>query len=166
MTLLMRVNQTSNQMEQLQLLAQAYRTFLLELGEAFKEVKETHGYIGFADTFIDAVKSPEVGFSVAEANSLIKMHDKFCLLEEKDLPSHHAMKLMASRAVEMELLESAQTLSVTDFKELLKDKQLDTQDRTYKYEVIKRTVETGSINRVYGEELEEALKELNSEPHV
>jgi len=150
-------------MQNLQLLARAYRVFLLELGEAFKEVKESDGYIGFADTFIDAVKSPEIGFSVAEANSLMKMHDKFCMLEEHDLPSHHAMKIMASKAVDMDMLASAQTLSVTDFKELLQDKKLDTQERTYKYEVIKRAVETGSIKRVYGEELEEALKTIKDE---
>lgn len=150
-------------MNNLQLLAQAYRVFLLELGEAFKEVKESDGYIGFADTFIDAVKSPEVGFTVAEANALMKMHDKFCMLEDTDLPSHHAMKIMANKAVDMDMLESAQTLSVTDFKELLQDKKLDTQERTYKYEVIKRAVETGSIKRVYGEELEEALKTIKDE---
>lgn len=132
------------------------------LGEEFKRVKETNGFNGFADTFIDAVKSPEVGFTVAEANNLIKMYDMFCMLEVDDLPSHHAMKLMTAKKVDMDLLESAQTLSVTDFKELLKDKEMDTQERVYKYEIIKRS-NSGSIQRVYGEELEEAKKILTNE---
>lgn len=141
-------------------LSTAYRTFLLELGQTFKEVKETEAYDGFADTFIDTVKSPEVGFTVAEANTLMKMYDKFCMLETADLPSHHSMKLLLKYPVDMEQLEAAKTLSVTDFKESLKDTEIGTQERTYKYEVIKRVVETGNIKRVYGEELEEAIKTI------
>jgi hypothetical protein len=150
-------------MENIKLLAQAYRRFLLELGEEFKAVKEEQSYEGFADTFIDAVKSPEIGFTPSEAEGLIKIYDMFCMLEPNDLPSHHSMKLMVNKKVDMDLLESAKTLSVTDFKELIKDHEIKTQDRTYRYEVIKRTVETGNIKRVYGEELEEALKEIKHE---
>lgn len=147
-------------MDNLLELVQAYRKFLLELGQEFKNVKDNHGYDGFADTFIDTIKSPEIGFTVAEATALIKMYDKFCLLDADDLPSHHSMKMMVNKAVDMDLLESAKTLSVTDFKELIKDEETGTQERTYKYEVIKRSIETGSIKRVYDEELEVALKEL------
>lgn len=124
-------------------LAIAYRKFLLELGEAFKETRNRELWGGRADTFIDYIKSPEIGFSVAEVQSLIKMYDMFCLLEPENLPSHHAMKIMASRQVDMEMLGAANTLSVTDFKELLKDKELGTQERTYKYEIIKRSTEIG-----------------------
>lgn len=142
-------------------LAIAYRKFLLELGEAFKETRDRGLWSGRADTFIDYIKSPEIGFSVAEVQSLIRMYDMFCLLEPEDLPSHHAMKIMASRRVDMEMLDAANTLSVTDFKEILKDKELGTQERTYKYEIIKRSTESGSINKVYGDELKDALKILN-----
>lgn len=155
----MKTQKTTN-MENILLLAQAYRKFLVELGAEFKALQSSESYEGFADTFIDAVKSPEVGFTPLEAQTLIKMYDMFCLLEAEDLPNHHAMKLMVTKKVDMDLLESAQTLSVTDFKELLKDKELSTQERTYKYEVIKRVVESGSIRRVYGEELEEAIRQL------
>ena len=147
-------------MDNIKLLAQSYRKFLIELGQEFKSVKEDKLYEGFADTFIDAVKSPEIGFTPMEAETLIKIAHMFELLEPEDLPSHHSMKLMVNKKVSMEMLESAKTLSVTDFKESLKDTELGTQQRTYKYEVIKRTLETGSINRVYGEELEEAIKNI------
>jgi len=147
-------------MDNIILLARAYRSFLIELGTAFKELKDDELYNGFSDTFIDAVKSPEIGFTPSEAEGLIKLAKKFSLLEPDDLPNHHAMKIMASKEVDMNLLESAQTLSVTDFKELLKDKELKTQERTYKYEVIKRSLESGSIKKVYGEELEQAVKQL------
>lgn len=150
-------------MENIILLAQAYRKFLLELGAEFKDLKHKQSYEGFAESFIDAVKSPEVGFSVAEAESLIKMYDMFCLLEVSDLPSHHAMKIMANKKVDMDLLESAQTLSVTDFKELVKDKELGTQERTYRYEIIKRSLESGSIKKVYGEEIDTALEQIKKE---
>lgn len=150
-------------MHDIKILCQAYRKFIIELGQEFKRVKETEAYDGFSDTFIDMVKSPEIGFSVSEVETLIKMSDMFGLLEVDDLPSHHSMKLMVNKKVDMDLLESAQTLSVTDFKESIKDKEIGTQDRTYKYEVIKRTLETNSINRVYGEELEEAIQVLNGE---
>jgi hypothetical protein len=133
---------------------------LLELGGLFKAVRDSGTYEGFADTFLDFIKSPEIGFTNAEVQTLIKMYEMFSLLEADELPNHHAMKLMVNKKVDMDLLESAKTLSVTDFKELLKDKELKTQDRTYKYEIIKRAVESGSIRRVYGDELKEAVAQL------
>lgn len=148
-------------MDNIKKLAMAYRKFLLELGDSFKHAKENKEYEGFADTFIDMVKSPEIGFTPSEVESLIKMYDMFCLLEVDDLPSHHSMKLMVNKKVDMNLLEEAKTLSVTDFKERIKDGEIGTQERTYTYEVIKRCNETGNILRVYNEEKEEAIKQLN-----
>ena len=145
-------------------LAIGYRGFMIELGQYFARIKEEKSYEGFADTFIDFVKSPEIGFNVAEVNTYMAMAKKFELLEMNSLPSHHSMKLMTSKHVDMKLLTAAQTLSVTDFKESLKDDETGTQVRTYKYEVIKRVVETGGIKRVYGEELDEAIKNLKEEP--
>lgn len=145
-------------MENLILLAQAYRRFLLELGREFQKIQEDESYVGYADTFIDMVKSPEIGFTPSEVQTLIKMYTMFGLLEIGDLPSHHSMKIMTTKKVDMDVLEQAKTLSVTDFKESLKDTELKTQDRTYRYEIIKRAVESGSIKKVYGEELDEAIK--------
>jgi len=146
-------------MQELQELAKAYRRFLLDLGDAFAHSKETKDYDGFADTFIDMVKSPEIGFSVSEAEGLIKMSRLFGLLEVDELPSHHAMKLMMTKKVDMELLGSAQTLSVTDFKELIQDEKTGSQERTYTYEIIKRN-EIGNIKRVYEDEVLEGLKQI------
>lgn len=150
-------------MDNLLLLVQAYRKFLLELGDEFRLLRDTKAYDGYADTFIDMCKSPEVGFTPAEVETLMKMSVMFALLDPKELPNHHSMRLMVNKKVDMELLEAAKTLSVTDFKESIKDKELGTQDRTYKYEIIKRVVESGSIKKVYGDEIAEALKELNNE---
>lgn len=147
-------------MDEILMLSKAYRKFLLDLGGTFKAYKEKKLYDGFAESFIDMVKSPEIGFSPSEVEQLIKMHDMFGLLEVDDLPSHHAMKLMVTKKVNMDLLEDAKLLTVTDFKEKIKDEESGTQERTYKYEIIKRVVETGNIRRVYGEELEAAVKEL------
>lgn len=144
-------------------LVRAYRQFLIELGAAFKDYRDTEAWRGRADTFIDYIKSPEIGFTNAEVQTLIKMYDMFCLLEPDDLPSHHSMKLMVNKKVDMDLLTAAQTLSVTDFKESIKDKQLGTQDRTYTYEIIRRTKETGNINKVYGDEIKEALKKIQED---
>tara|TARA_R100001086_G_C11848217_1_gene261012 strand:+ start:2779 stop:3228 length:450 start_codon:yes stop_codon:yes gene_type:complete len=149
-------------METLIELSKAYRLFLVELGQEFARVKEEEAYEGFADTFVDAVKSPEIGFNTAEVNTMMKMADMFGLLTPDDLPSHHNMKLMISKKVDMDLLEQAQTLTPTDFKELLKDEETGSTERTYQYEVIKRCVETGNIKRVYDDEKEEALKQLTS----
>lgn len=143
-------------------LAKAYRLFLIELGQELRDIKNRKSYEGFADTFIDAVKSPEVGFTPHEAETLIKMATKFEMLEPDDLPSHHAMKVMTSKNVDMDLLESAKTLSVTDFKELVKDEETGTQERTYKYEIIKRVVETGNIKRVLEDEIPDALNQLQN----
>jgi len=147
-------------MDTLKELATAYRKFLLELGKEFTIIKDTKGYEGFADNFIDCVKSPEIGFTTHEVNTLMKMHHMFCLLEPEDLPSHNNMKIMVNKAVDMDMLEDAQTLTPTDFKEKIKDDQLGTQERTYSYEVIKRCNETGNIKRVYDYEKEEAIKSL------
>jgi len=146
-------------MKNLQDLALAYRKFLLELGGEFKNAKEDKYYEGFADSFIDMVKSPEVGFTNSEALTLMKMYDMFSLLEVDDLPSHHSMKLMVNKKVDMSLLESAKTLSVTDFKESIQDEKTGSQERTYTYEIIKRN-ETGNIKRVYEEEILEGLKQI------
>ncbi len=151
-----------NEIKDLYDMARGYRMYLVQLGVYFKKVKEGKLYYGIADSFIDFVKSPEIGFNVSEVNTLINIADKFMLLDKDDLPSHHAMKLMASKKVDMDMLDAANSLSVTDFKELLKDKETGTQDRTYRYEIIKRVVETGNIKRVYDDELPTALKELNS----
>ena len=149
-------------METLKELSVAYRKFLLELGEQFSLVKKSGSYEGFADTFIDCVKSPEIGFTTSEVNTLMKMYHKFCLLEPEDLPSHNNMKLMVNKAVDMDMLADAQTLSTTDFKEKIKDDETGTQERTYSYEVIKRCVETGNIKRVYDEERDEAIRALTN----
>ena len=111
-------------------LVRAYRLFLLELGAEFKRIKEGEEYLGVAGSFMDYVKSPEIGFTVAEAESLIKMYNMFCLLEPDDLPSHNAMRLMANKKVDMDMLADAQHLSLSDFKESVKDKEIKTQDRT------------------------------------
>lgn len=150
-------------MENIILLAQAYRLLLVQLGREFQIARDEEVYQGYADTFIDMIKSPEVGFTNAEVQTLIKIYNMFGLLEPDDLPSHHAMKLMVNKNVDMDLLEAAKTLSVTDFKESLKDTELNTQERTYKYEIIKRIVETGNIKKVYGEEITEALKQIESD---
>ena len=150
-------------MENIILLAQAYRMFLVQLGMEFKILKDKELYNGYADTFIDAIKSPEIGFTNAEVQTLIKMNNMFGLLEPEDLPSHHCMKLMVNKKVDMDLLEAAKTLSVTDFKESIKDKELNTQERTYKYELIKRVVETGNIKKVYGDEIAEGLKQIQQD---
>jgi hypothetical protein len=147
-------------MDDLRELARGYRMFLVELGEHFKRAKEDKTYEGYADTFIDMVKSPEIGFSVAETEGLIKLYEMFGALPADDLPSHHAMRMMVRKKVDMALLESANTLSVADFKELIKDEEMGTQERTYVYEIMKRCVETNSFKKVYGDELEEAKKHV------
>lgn len=148
-------------MQDLLELVKAYRVFLLELGEHFQRVKDLELFRGYADNFMDLVKSPEIGFSVDEANTLIRMYNMFCMLEPEDLPGHHHMKMMIKKDVSMDLLESAKTLSVKDFKELIKDEETGTQDRTYTYEVVKRCNETNSITKVYDEvELKEALTQI------
>jgi len=146
-------------MNPLILLARQYRQFQLALGDAFKYAKENKIYEGYADSFIDMLKSPEIGFTNSEALTLIKMYDMFSLLEATELPSHHSMKLMVNKKVDMELLAQAQTLSVTDFKESIKDEETGSQERTYTYEIIKRN-ETGNIKRVYEEEILEGLKQI------
>lgn len=139
-----------------------YRRFLIEIGMYFEKIKEDKEYDGYADTWVDFCKSPEIGFSPSEADTLIKMSRMFGLLELADLPSHNNMKLMVNKDVHMDLLQSAQTLTTTDFRELIKDEETGTQERTYSYEVIKRCNETGNIKRVYDDEKEEAIKNLTS----
>lgn len=150
----------NNEVQDLIDLIKGYRRFLIELGMYFETIKDDKKYEGFADNWIDFVKSPEIGFSPSEANTLMKMSRMFGLLELNDLPSHNNMKLMVNKDVHMELLKDAQLLSTTDFKEKIKDDEIGTQERTYTYEIIKRCNETGNIKRVYDEELEEAKKSL------
>ena len=149
-------------MDDIKLLAQAYRLFLIELGQEFERIKTEKAYEGFAETFIDAIKSPEIGFTVSEVDSLIKISNLFWGADREDLPSHNIMKLMATKNISLDMLNSAKTLSLSDFKELVKDSETGTQNRTYKYEIVKRCIETNNISRVYGDELQEALKTINN----
>lgn len=144
-------------------LSRAYRAFMVELGQELKRVRDEELYEGFADTYIDLVKSPEIGLTKSESDMLIRISDMFGLLDVDDLPSYHAMKLMVNKKVDMDLLEAANTLSLTDFKELIKDHEIGTQQRTYKYEIIRRVKETGNINRIYAETKEEAISEILKE---
>ena len=147
-------------MDDIKNLVKAYRSFIIEIGQELEAIKDEKKYDGYADNWIDFCKSPEIGFTPNEADTLIKISRMFGLLEVDDLPSFNNMKLMVNKAVDMDLLESAQTLNTTDFKELIKDEEIGTQERTYTYEIIKRCNETGNIKRVYEEEREEAIKKL------
>lgn len=143
-------------------LARVYRTALSVFAEglsiAHDEYQEMVGE--GINTWRDFVEQPEIGLTVREANQLIKL-SKWESLAGVPLTylNLSTAKFAANKGVlDAGLLDDMKVLSLKDWKERHYDveQKQDNAPRTYEYMVMKRCKETGSLQRVYGEELEEA----------
>ena len=163
---------TSNQetaTEQLVALLQSVRIANVKVGHLLMQIREGEKYkeeIGQGvDSWYDYLSQPEVGMSVTEANSLIRLH-KFCatnfisehLIARIPTPSmRHLVKNAAPFPME-EILEAGATLSPRDFKDRYYDISTeDTGVRTYTYMVMKKANETGTMEKIHGVESEEII---------
>jgi hypothetical protein len=139
------------------------------MGKILHELKEGEKWrdaIGGIDTWAAYLKQPEIGLTANEANRLIQIYYHFVIRlgydEEKisDVPlkSMHYLLPLAKEAESQEqidgLLEDAISLSQQDFRDRLYDAKADklgaSATRTFEYMVMKKTLETGTMERVPG----------------
>lgn len=114
-----------------------------------------------ADTWDDYLKSPEIGMSRREADLLIKIYETFVL---KFGYSEEYLSEIPRTAINLilpfiskypkekieEMLLAAQTLSIKDFKERFYDIRSDNKgERTYEYIIMKRCIETGTMEKIH-----------------
>jgi len=138
------------------------------MGKILHELKENnkwHEAIGGVESWEDYLKQPEIGLSSNEANRLIQIYYHFVLRlgydEEKisNIPvkAIHYLLPLAKNAETQEdidgLVEDAIVLSQHDFRERLHDVKSEknpTLTKTFEYMVMRRTIETGAMEKVHG----------------
>lgn len=147
----------------------SYKQAIQNLGGVLHEAKGVYpDLVGEGiNTWRDFVEQPEIGLTVREANSLIELSNWLSgtLVPLCDLNLATA-RFGASRGIsDPNLVEDMRVLSLKDFKERHYDvvKGEDNAPRTYEYMVMKRCKETGSLQRVYGEEETGFIKEYSKE---
>ncbi len=159
---------TSKNNELIELL-KSVRIADVHVGHLLSEIKEGEIYkeeIGEGiNTWYDYLNQPDIGMSVVEANALIRLY-QFCTSNNISreyivrIPTptmKHLVKNTATLPTE-EILEAGATLSTSDFKERFYDHATDYKGgRTYTYMVMKKCVETGTLSKVYDDELKEAI---------
>lgn len=145
-----------------------YKMVLCDLGKTLSYCKDNYkDLVGEGiNTWRDFVEQPEIGLTVREANMLVDLSE---WLDGMDVPLEDlnlaTAKFGASKGItEPELVDDMKVLSLKDFKERHYDaKNGDNAPRTYKYLIMKRCNETGTLQKVYdGEEIAEVLKQANN----
>jgi hypothetical protein len=112
-----------------------------------------------ADKWEDYLRDPEIGLSKSEATRLMQIYEVFVLqlgYEEEeiaDIPTKSLFYLLplAKKEDIKELVEQAKVLSQHDFREAVYDKRVaeGVTTRTYEYMVMKKTKETGTMQKVH-----------------
>ncbi len=164
--------QMTSKNNELVTLLKSVRIAGVHAGHLLMEMREGERYkeeIGEGiNTWHDYLSQPDIGMSVVEANALIKLF-QFCT--SHNISDHtiariptptlkHLVKNSATLPTE-EILEAGATLSTRDFKERFYDHVTeDKGKRTYTYMVMKKCLETGTMTKVYEDELEEGIKQI------
>jgi hypothetical protein len=142
-----------------------YKYHLVHLGYWLDEAKKhREEWMGGDMSWVDFLAQPEVGMTVREANSLIKLTE---WIEEMDVNVAHLnlsiAKFAATKDIkDMELLEDMKVLSLKDFKERHHEEKTDNAPQTYEYMVMKRSKETGTLSRVYAEGTDTLIEEFKN----
>ena len=146
----------------------------LMLGKILDQLKETKEYLNEQDDSITSwaeyLKQPEINLTVLNANKLIKISktfeevgfDKVVGISYRKLELIEPLIENASDDLVEELLVSAKVLTQKDLKESIYDhKTEDKGERTYKYIIMRKCIETGSMNMVHGVDSDEVVDKFN-----
>lgn len=120
------------------------------------------------ETWADFLKQPEIGLDVREANRMMDLYGQFVLklgysveelAEAKTKSLHYLLPLVKSDQLSKErideLVDSAKTLTVNQFRESIYDaKTQDIGVRTYQLVLMRKCNETGTLQKVHGIESE------------
>lgn len=136
------------------------------MGKLLRELKDDSKFrnaVGYGiDNWEDYLRQPEIGLSTNEANRLIQIYEEFIVrlgYDEDTISNipvknmHYLLPLvkkMAYKEEADELIADATLLSQKDFKERLYDKKVEAGEpqRTFEYMLMRKTLETGTMDRV------------------
>lgn len=141
---------------------------IVATGRILYELKKDNNFqkaIGSGiDSWADYLRQPEIGLSIPEAARMIQIYETFILKLDYDEDTISAIpiknmhyllplvKKMDSREEADELIADATLLSQKDFKEKLYDVKSaelgEAATRTFEYFVMRKTVETNTLDRV------------------
>lgn len=147
-----------------------YKSWLCHIGYHLAQAKENREeWMGGDLSWVDFLAQPEIGMTVREANGLIKLAE---WVEHVDINITQLNLAIAKFAaskdiVDPELYEDMKVLSLKDFKDRHHDvkKGEDNAPQTYEYMVMKRSKETGTLSRVYDENVEKLLEDIKEKIH-
>ena len=144
------------------------------LAEKLYEIKETGLYkkaIGEGiNTWVDYLRQPEVNITPHRANKLVRIYEHFCVgmgYERDQLEGVplYALAFITNKsfndveAVDL-LIEDSKVLSEKDFKEKYHD-EVEDGIRTYTYLIMKKCVETGSMEKVHNIPSDQIISAFN-----
>ena len=142
---------------------QAYRLTMIALGKSLLEAKVESIWedeIGYGiDTWYDFIAQPEIGFSNGESNFLIGLANLSSVHSEAELsrvPTGTVKHMLKHGGDIMD----AQVLSTKDFKKKNFETK-HTREPNYSY-IVMKVHEDGTMNRVYGDELETAKENITN----
>jgi len=169
MTDLIEMTDNPNQLHQylLQVVSISKKSFVV-IGKVLYHLKQDDKYkeaVGAgADTWEDYLRQPEIGLATGEASRLIQIYSEFMVrlgydedtISEIPIKNMHYLlplvKKLGTRDEADELVADATLLSQRDFKERIYDAHAralgESATRTYEYMVMKKTVETGTLERI------------------
>jgi hypothetical protein len=145
---------------------QEHRLLTLQIGSLLSGLKHDDNFENETgvDSWYDYISQPEIGLSNAEANKLMLVDNIFKdvdVVQLVNIPFKNLL-VIAKTDKPTEHLTDAEVLSHKDLKERLYEKKTeDTINRTYKYMVMKKCVETGNLSKVHDIESETIEETFN-----
>lgn len=159
----------------IRLITTAKQNFIL-MGELLYNLKQEDNFkqaVGEGiDTWVDYVKQPEIGLSKGEANRLVQIYEHFVArlgfspetISEVPIKNLHYLLPIVKGMDNVDdvgaMLADATLLSQQDFKERLHDIQHN-EERTYEFIIFRKSIETGSLSRVYDISSEQIISKFN-----
>lgn len=146
----------------------------IHLASKLYEIKETGLYkkaVGEGiNTWVDYLRQPEINITPHRANKLVKMYEHFVVglgyeIDVLDGVPLYALSYIADKgfndvdAID-DLFDDARHLTEKDFKEKYHD-EVDGGQRTYTFLIMKKCVETGSMEKVHNIKSEDIISAFN-----
>lgn len=151
----------------------------VEVGKILSELKGgLYNEAVGAMTWADYLNQPEIDLSVGEANRLIQIYEEFIvrlgydMAEFANVPVKNAQCMLPiikhiTNKEEVDLMvEEALVLTQKDFRERMYDRKEESgevEPRTYEYLIMKKTKETGSMEKVHDIPSEDIKKTFSLE---
>lgn len=141
------------------------KLFLIKKGSLYKKAQGEG-----INTWVDYLRQPEINIPVSRANKLIIIYEHFIIdlgldIDQIDGTPTYALTYIASKNLTdidsiNDLLLDSRSLTEKDFKEKYHD-DIEQTARTYTYLVMRKCVETGSMEKVHGIKSEDIVNKLN-----